>query len=199
MNKKIISIFFCTLLLTVVSSTAMDVNNSIDLISDNEKIWFENNPDSLPIWLTQEELQRLNEIGKDFQGTAPPPAPVRMPAEFEPMQGVLIRYPFGISYEIISEMSEDVEVVTIVASESEQSYVYSQYLLNGVNVNNCDFLIAPSNSYWTRDYGPWFIFNGYDEQGIVDHIYNRPRPDDDAIPIKFGNWQSILNMLVEIT
>ncbi len=27
----------------------------------------------------------------------PPPTPIRQPAEFEPMQGVLIRYPFGIS------------------------------------------------------------------------------------------------------
>lgn len=166
-------------------------NESLDFISEKDRIWFENNPDSLPIWLTQEELQRLDEIGKGFQSTGPPPAPVRMPAEFEPMQGVLIRYPFGISYQIIAEMSEDVEVVTIVASESEMNYVYSQYISNGVNVDNCEFLIAPSNSYWTRDYGPWFIFNGDDEQGIVDHIYNRPRPYDDAIPIAFGNWQGI--------
>ena len=86
-----------------------------------------------------------------------PPKPIRQPAEFEPMQGVLIRYPFGISYDIISEMSEDVEVVTIVASSSEQNYVLTQYQNNGVNTANCDFLIAPSNSYWTRDYGPWFI------------------------------------------
>jgi len=41
------------------------------------------------------------------------------------MQGVLIRYPFGISYEIIAEMAEDVEVVTIVDDLSEQSYVES--------------------------------------------------------------------------
>ena len=162
-----------------------------DDLSDRDRIWFENNPGSLPIWLTQEELRRLDEIGEGFERTGAPPGPVRQPAEFEPMQGVLIRYPFGISYQIIAEMSEDVEVVTIVASSSEQSYVYSQYQSHGVNLNNCDFLIAPSDSYWTRDYGPWFIITGDDEQGITDFIYNRPRPNDNQIPNRYGNDQGI--------
>jgi len=194
MRKKLMWLCIMISLIFISSSFAGSqyiTNESLDLSSGKDKVWFENNPDSLPIWLTQEELQRLDEIGKDFQGTSPPLEPVRMPAEFEPMQGVLIRYPFGISYQIIAEMSEDVEVVTIVASESEMNYVYSQYISNGVNMDNCEFLFAPSNSYWTRDYGPWFIFDGDDEQGIVDHIYNRPRPDDDVIPSAFGNWQGI--------
>jgi len=188
MFSIIISLIF---IFSTITSSQYITNESFDLDSEKEKDWFENNPDSLPIWLTKEELQHLDEIGKNFQGTSPPLEPVRMPAEFEPMQGVLIRYPFGISYQIIAEMSEDVEVVTIVEDESEMNYVLSQYINNGVNVDNCEFLFAPSNSYWTRDYGPWFIFDGDDQQGIVDHIYNRPRPDDDNIPAEFGNWQGI--------
>lgn len=141
--------------------------------------------------MTQEELGRLDEIGKGFIGSDPPPAPIRQPAEFEPMEGVLIRYPFGISYQIIAEMAEDAEVVTIVANNNEKNYVISQYQSYGVNLENCEFLIAPSDSYWSRDYGPWFIINGNDEQGIVDHIYNRPRPNDNQIPLKYGNWQDI--------
>jgi agmatine/peptidylarginine deiminase len=121
----------------------------------------------------------------------PPPYPIRQPAEFEPMQGVLIRYPFGISYQIIAEMSEDVEVVTVVASSSQQSYVETQYQSNGVNLDHCSFLIAPSDSYWTRDYGPWFIFNGNDEQGIADFTYNRPRPNDNMIPSTYAASQGL--------
>src|SRR5690606_16902251 len=37
------------------------------------------------------------------------------------------------------------------------------------------------NSVWMRDYGPRFV----EEDGvpaIVDHVYNRPRPLDDAVP-----------------
>ena len=121
----------------------------------------------------------------------PPPTPIRQPAEFEPMQGVLIRYPFGISYDIIGELSEDAEVVTIVSSSSQQTTVESLYLSQGINLDHCSFLIAPSDTYWTRDYGPWFIFNGDDEQGVVDFTYNRPRPNDNAIPSAYANNQGI--------
>ena len=120
-----------------------------------------------------------------------PPAPVRQPAEFEPMEGVLIRYPFGISYQIIAEMSEDVNVVTIVSSQSEKNTVYANYQSQGVNLANCHFLIAPTDSYWTRDYGPWFIVTGDDQQGVVDFIYNRPRPNDNQIPLAYANNQSL--------
>ena len=194
MGKKLILISFLISFIFIGSNfvNAQQIaNKSVNSLSEKDRIWFENNPDSLPIWLTKEELKILDEIGKGFVGTSPPPAPVRMPAEFEPMQGVLIRYPFGISYQIIAEMSEDTEVVTIVANQAEKDTVISQYQSNGVNLDNCNFLIAATDSYWTRDYGPWFIFNGDDEQGIVDFIYNRPRPNDDQIPAKYGNWQNI--------
>ena len=116
---------------------------------------------------------------------------IRQPAEFEPMQGVLIRYPFGISYDVIKEMAEDVNVVTIVASVSEKNTVQTQYQSHGVDISHCTYLIAPTDTYWTRDYGPWFIINQDDVQGIVDFTYNRPRPNDDQIPTRYANNQSI--------
>ena len=118
-------------------------------------------------------------------------ASIRQPAEFEPMEGVLIRYPFGISYNIIKEMAEDVNVVTIVASVSEKNTVLSSYQSQGVDTSHCSFLIAPTDTYWTRDYGPWFIVNEDDQQGVVDFTYNRPRPNDDQIPTVYANNQSI--------
>ncbi len=156
-----------------------------------QKEWERNNPGALPIWLTPDEMNRLDEIGKDFRASAPPPGDIRQPAEFEPLEGVLIRYPKGISYAIIAEMSEDTGVTTIVSSTSQKNQVLGYYQSNGVNTSNCTFLIASSDTYWTRDYGPWFIFNGNDEQGIVDIIYNRPRPNDDKIPTKYGIDQGI--------
>ena len=194
MNKKIAIISLISAMI-FISSTFVHAKKityePINELIEMDNVWFENNPDSQPIWLTQDELKHIDDIGKGFIETIPPSGPVRMPAEFEPMQGVLIRSPFGISYQIIAEMSEDIEVVTIVSSQSEKNNVLSQYQSNGVNIDNCDFLIAPSDSYWTRDYGPWFIFNGDDEQGIVDMIYNRPRPNDDLIPTRYGNWRDI--------
>ncbi len=134
--------------------------------------------------MTPEEELLKGEIGKDFVPTAPPTGPVYNVAEFNRMQAVLVRYPFGISYAIIAEMSQDLDVVTIVANASQQTTVTNNYIANGVNMANCSFLIAPSDSYWTRDYGPWFVFDGNGDPGIVDFPYNRPsRPNDDNIPV----------------
>ncbi len=142
--------------------------------------------------MTPDEELRKGEIGKDFISTNPPLGPVRNVAEFDKMQAVLIRYPFGISYQIIKEMAEDIQVVTIVANASQQATVLNAYISNQVNTANCSFLIAPSDSYWTRDYGPWFIFDGNGDPGIVDFPYNRPsRPNDDEIPVEVANYLGI--------
>jgi agmatine deiminase len=161
---------------------------------DREKAtreWFEENPHSLPHWMTPEELTRLDEIGRDFYPTDPPVGPVRNIAEFEHMLGVLIRYPFGISYDIIAEMSEDVKVITIVTGQSQENYVLGQYASHGVNLDNCEFLYAPTDTYWTRDYGPWFVVDGTNQVGIVNFIYNRPRPNDNDIPIEMADFLNI--------
>jgi agmatine/peptidylarginine deiminase len=133
--------------------------------------------------MTPEEQLRKHEIGRDFAPTTPPAPPVRMVAEFEEMQSVLIRYPFGIPMSLIKEMAEDCKVKTIVASTSQQQTVLGQYEAAGVNTANCEWLLAPSNSYWTRDYGPWFVVDGSYDVGISDFPYNRPRPADDNIPV----------------
>ena len=142
--------------------------------------------DELPIGLTQEEMTRLNEIGITHISTAPPPGPLRACAEWERSQGVIIRWPLGISVALIAEMSRDIVVTTIVGSESQRTQAISAYTAGGVTMAHTEFMIAPTNSYWTRDYGPWFIFDGLDQLAIVDHIYNRPRPDDDQIPGRLG-------------
>jgi agmatine deiminase len=141
--------------------------------------------------MTPEEELRRDEIGRDFIPTDPPAAPVRMVAEFEEMQSVLIRYPFGIPISLIVEMSQDCKVKTIVANTSEQELVLSQYQAAGVNIANCEWLIAPTDRYWTRDYGPWFVVDSNYEVGICDFPYNRPRPNDDNIPVVLAQQMGI--------
>lgn len=145
----------------------------------------------LPQHLTEEEKERLHEIYEDRSATDPPAFLPRSIAEFEPMSGALIRYPLGIPYSLVALMSEEVEVVTIVSSQSEKNQAISNYQSNGVNMNNTSFIIAPTNSIWTRDYGPWYIFDGNNEFGIIDFTYDRPRPLDNAIPGIFANENNI--------
>jgi len=117
---------------------------------------------------------------------------VRQPAEFEQMEAVLIRYPFGIPYDLIAEMSEDVEVITIVDTVAHQNDILDEFENNDVDLDNCSFMIAPSNSYWTRDYGPWFVFSETEmELKVVDFEYNRPRIHDNNIPNVFSDHQGL--------
>jgi len=180
----------CLLLITVILSLAVSAAGEN---FDRE--------DFLPIGLTDEERTRLDEIGINHIKTAPPTGPIRNCAEWEPSEGVIIRWPLGIPYSLVAELSEDVMVTTIVGSSYQENQAINSYTSNGVNMDNTDFIMAPTNSIWTRDYGPWFIFDGTGELGIVDHIYNRPRPDDDQIPWVIGSeWNmTVYGMSLEHT
>ncbi|MCX6249361.1 MAG: agmatine deiminase family protein [Bacteroidetes bacterium] len=151
----------------------------------------DNIPQKLTHWLSPGEARLKHLIGMNFVETDPPVAPVRNVAEFDRMQGALVRYPFGIPLTLVKEMANDLMVTTIVANSSQQNTVISQYTNAGVNLSNCNFLLAPSDSYWTRDYGPWFESDSANNIGIVDFPYNRPRPNDDEIPKKVADMLGI--------
>ena len=137
----------------------------------------------LPIGFTPEEWDNRHLIDEMGYRTDPPQAPIRNIAEYEPMQGVLIRYPFGISTSLIREMAEDVVVYCLVSS-NQQNSAYNSMNNAGVNMNNVEFIVGSTDSYWTRDYGPWWVIDGNGDIGIVDFTYNRPRPNDNAAPYK---------------
>ncbi len=179
MKKKLLQLPLLILSVLLISNIELSAQQDLNKVTE------------LKHWMTPEELLRKDEIGRDFTPTDPPEAPVRNVAEFNQMQGVLVRYPFGISLSIIKEMAEDVIVTTIVANQSQENYVTTQYTNAGVNLNNCNFLHAPTDSYWSRDYGPWFVVDGNDNFGVVDFPYNRPRPGDDNIPVEIADFLNI--------
>ncbi|HPT71956.1 MAG TPA: agmatine deiminase family protein [Candidatus Cloacimonadota bacterium] len=166
---------------------------AFSLVADNQfdfqkmtQDWYQIHPDMPPHWMTPAESAYRDEYVRTFTETAPPTAPVRGVAEFEQSTSALIRWPLGIPYTVVAELSQDVQVITIVASTSQQNSATSAYQSNGVNMANCTFMIAPTDSYWTRDFGPWFVFDGNNQLGVVDFVYNRPRPNDDEIPRTFA-------------
>ena len=144
----------------------------------------------LPIRLTDEEKTRIHEIYTMGRNTDPPPIPIRNVAEFERMQGVIIRYPFGISSSIIAEMSENVTIYCLVSS-SQQNSAENTMENGGVNMNNVEFVLGNTDSYWTRDYGPWWVVDGQRNMSIVDFTYNRPRPNDNETPWKISAHLSV--------
>lgn len=147
---------------------------------------------SLPIGWSPEELSRKHEVGTYMRDTPPPPGPgIRQCAEWEPVTGALVRYPFGLPYNLLREIAEEIELWVLVASSSEQNTCYNNLNSNGVNMANVRFIIQSTNSIWTRDYGPQFAFDANGDQAIVDHHYNRPRPLDDVVNYACGTAWSV--------
>lgn len=139
-------------------------------------------------YLSEEEMHDTSR-GMNFVETDPPTGEPRFVAEFEPMQGVMIRYPLGIPTSLVAQMSNNCMVYCIVATQ-QQNQAQSSFQNAGVNMSNVTFVNAASNSYWVRDYAPWYIFEDR-HPAIVDNIYNRPRPDDDNMSGVFANFWDI--------
>ena len=137
-------------------------------------------------FLNLEEILLNEDYERDFTPTDPPVGVIRQTSEFEQMEGVLVVYPLGVPYSLIAEMSQDIKVYTIVESY-QQNQCETNYQNNNVNLANCEFINAPTNTYWVRDYGPWFV-SVDNEIAVVNFPYNRPRPDDDDIPIEVANY-----------
>ena len=113
----------------------------------------------IPVWqkmhyLSEEEMMIRSWDNRSFTPSDPAEGPIYNVAEFAQMEAVLIRYPLGIPYSLVAEMSQDILVTTIVTDVNQENTVRGYYQNQGVNLSNCNFLYAPTNSYWTRDYGP---------------------------------------------
>ena len=170
--KKALSIF--TLLLLMAATMQAQ---------DNKK------PDWMRWHYLSEEEMYDHSRGMNFVETDPPTGTPRFVAEFEPMQGVMIRYPLGIPTSLVAQLANNCQVYCIV-SNSYQNQAQNSFQSAGVNMSNVTFVNAQSDSYWVRDYGPWYIFEDRNP-AIVDNIYNRPRPNDDNMSGVFANFWNI--------
>lgn len=141
---------------------------------------------------TKLESDYLNsDYSQRFTETTPPTQPVRPIAEFEPASAVMIRYPLGIPVSLVVHLANTAQVVCLVSSNSVQNQATTAFNNAGVNMAKVTFMVAPTDSYWTRDFGPWFIFDGNGIYSVVDFQYNRPRPNDNMIPQLFAQQNSI--------
>ena len=173
--KKTLSIF--TLLLLM--ATTMQAQDATSQKKPDWQRWH---------YLSEAEMYDTSR-GMNFVETNPPTGEPRFVAEFEPMQGVMIRYPLGIPTSLVAQLSNNCMVYCIV-SNSQQSQAQSSFQSAGVNMNNVTFVNAQTDSYWVRDYGPWYIFEDR-HPAIVDNVYNRPRPNDDEISGVFATFWDI--------
>ena len=136
----------------------------------------------------------LTLIVYQFQSTLPPSPPVRSIAEFEPQRGALVRaavsgnnVTFGVPLQLLTEIAENDTLFVVCSNQSAANIIQSYLTNNSIEGSRIKYIFAPTNSHWTRDYGPWFIENNQRILEIVDFPYNRPRPNDSQVPSVFGS------------
>jgi agmatine/peptidylarginine deiminase len=82
--------------------------------------------------------------------------------------------------------------VHLIADDSAAKQWWENWLKqNKISNSTVSYFVVPTDSIWIRDYGPWFILHDGGDMGIVDTIYNRPRPNDDLVPGFIGNALNI--------
>ncbi len=119
--------------------------------------------------------------------TTPPVSPVRTMAEWEELQSLVITWTDSqaqILAEIVRAAREECTVVIACNTLNTVTSAKTKLTSAGVDfATKVDFVIAPNNSIWVRDYGPNCVYaNDVDSLYFVDWIYNRPtRPKDDTI------------------
>jgi len=152
-------------------------------------IAFSQRTEPLTHHLSAWEKELMQNTTRSFTETPPPTGEVRNIAEWEAMESVLVAYTngFGVPLNLIAEMSQDCNITTIVSGPSEENTVNNIYTSNGVNTANCTYVYQDPDSYWTRDYSPWFIAVDDSEVAIINFPYNRPRPNDNDVPILMAN------------
>ncbi len=119
--------------------------------------------------------------GKSYLYSTPPPGPVRNIAEFEPMEGVLIRYPAQLPTEMVKEIVEDVQIYCLVDS-GKVAEAGTYFFTAGIDTSGITLVShTPGTFYeqpWTRDYGPCWIADGEGKISVVDFTYTDSTTDD---------------------
>ncbi|MCB9185045.1 MAG: agmatine deiminase family protein [Flavobacteriales bacterium] len=147
--------------------------------------------EGLPHVLTPAELPLIPEYkatradaGRGI--STPPPFAVRTMAEWEEVQTLVITWTSytGILKQIVRAAVDECEVMIACSNPStvESFLLNSQYGGPIDNLDNVTYLTTSFNSVWQRDYGAECIYmNEVDSLFLLDWIYNRPRPADDAM------------------
>lgn len=150
---------------------------------------------SLPHIMTEAERlqlplynQQRNSNPNSVASVLPPSSPVRTIGEWEELQGLMITWAqFNSMLKEIVRAAKQETRVYIVCSNVQNVINYLN-IAPAVDTVNVSFIVAPFNSVWCRDYGPWSAYtNDVDTLITIDWIYNRPRPLDDVLPLTISN------------
>lgn len=147
----------------------------------------------LPKGLTPQEQSLISSY--QFSGinlTPPPSQPVRTAAQWEEVEYLVLGWSSGyqdIQRQIVAAAVDECKVLIATTNQvAVENYLSS----NGIDLTNVEFINAPTNSIWIRDYAGNTVYtNDVGELALVDWIYNRPRPLDNVIPTYHADYLDI--------
>jgi len=117
-------------------------------------------------------------------GGEPPVSPRRLPAEWDPQDGVLLTWPHGggdwasrlgevepVFLRLAAEISAREWVLIVCADDAHRRHVRDRLEHAGANLQRIDLRVAPSNDTWARDHGPITVADG-DHWLLLDFRFN---------------------------
>ncbi len=126
--------------------------------------------------------------------TAAPLGPIHTPSEYEPMEGLQMSYRGAAAWnQILVDMTKRITTgghgkVFMVYQPNVTPLATVQNALTaaGANLAFVEFIPATLDAIWCRDYGPRHAYQGGNVRVVLDHRYNRNRPNDDNLPVVFA-------------
>ena len=121
-----------------------------------------------------------------------PAGEARAVAEYEPMEGIIVAYEGPSSWRaVLRDMGRhitttgDADLYVVCDTASEAASAQSEFIAAGANPSRVFTKVRTTDTIWVRDYGPRYIYES-GIRAIVDHTYNRPRPNDNQLPSFWG-------------
>lgn len=141
----------------------------------------------IPAYMTEVEREYLlvNPPTPEPLRLVPPTGSIYCVPEYAPMEGLLMAWE-GYT-DVLTAMSVGItsgdpqaKVFMVVDNTTEQNSVYTTLSNAGCDMTRVVFLVRVTDTVWIRDYGPRYIYQD-GQRAIIDHTYNRPRPNDNAL------------------
>lgn len=144
-----------------------------------------------PHAITEAERNHIERVGfapLESRGieTPPPYDNIRTSAEWEEVEALTISWTSFpcIQKQIVAGAQNECLVIVFADDPSEaESYLTGNSCGGPLTLENVQIVETEYNTIWIRDYGANTVYGNWnDDRVLVDWIYNRPRPEDDAIP-----------------
>ena len=115
-------------------------------------------------------------VSRDVNVSDPPQGHIRSLAEWEEAEAIMTLWQ---NESLLSAYTQHGKVKILTTSKGSWDNWLGSH---GIDKSQVTYFNVRTDSMWIRDYGPWPVLDGNGVFGLVDTIYNRPRPNDDKVP-----------------